>query len=322
MRDRRSRFALFVILLGLVSACGEPLVEGPEASRQSGGTTETSVHAPSATATTTTTRSPADLGAAPLYLEAGELGACPPELEPLWDPIPLFTALEIWDWIKVDSLGEPADAQALLPDDMSASDYWAVGVSGAALSSGAPTAGEYALRRETFDLARGEVERGAWLALAVGRDDPYVKLTASIRTDGTVVFVGRCLYTYSYWLDDVVEAVQATDSSATPESVLRELVVDPRGPVYAAYQQYRDAQVVASSWESRPSDLRSLNPAETPPAVLAGLQTVSITFHSPASWASFDGQLCTKTSIGWNGCLGFRFSVACHDFRDRSWFGG
>jgi hypothetical protein len=217
-------------------------------------------------------------------------------------------ALEAWDWMEVDTLGEPGDAQDLVADQGLADEYWAVTLSGVPLSLGAPSAGRYLVRREAFDLAGIEVEGGASLILAVGRDDPYVKLIASIRDDGTIAFVGRCLYTYWLWLDDVVTATRPIDPSATSEVVLRELIADPRGALYQAYEQVRRNEAAASTWENRAADQRSLNPAETPPEVLDALETVSIAFFAPTSWSGFDGQLCTKTSLGWNGCVGFAFS--------------
>ncbi len=302
MRHRWTALVACLPLLALAS-CGEPLVELREPPSES-GETSTSVHA----TTTTTTMVPTDSGVRPHYPSPSELGACPTDVAPLWDPVPLFAALDAWDWMEVGGLGEPADAQDLLADDASAGEYWAVTLSGTALSPGASPAGEFVVRREAFDLARAEVGRGASLILAVGRDDPYAKLIASVRDDGTVAFVGRCLYTYWLWLDDVVKAARLTDPSASSEVVLRGLIADPRGPFYQAYEQFREGEAVASQWENRPADLRSLNPAETPSEVLEGLETVSIAFYTPTSWSGFDGQLCTRTSLGWNGCVGFGFS--------------
>jgi hypothetical protein len=294
----------------VLGACGEPLVEVREPPSES-GETASSLPATTAAATsgeTTAAVTPVTTGVRPRNPSPSELGACPPELAPFWDPVPLFMALEAWDWMEVDTLGEPGDAQDLVADQGLADEYWAVTLSGVPLSLGAPSAGRYLVRREAFDLAGIEVEGGASLILAVGRDDPYVKLIASIRDDGTIAFVGRCLYTYWLWLDDVVTATRPIDPSATSEVVLRELIADPRGALYQAYEQVRRNEAAASTWENRAADQRSLNPAETPPEVLDALETVSIAFFAPTSWSGFDGQLCTKTSLGWNGCVGFAFS--------------
>jgi len=112
-----------------------------------------------------------------------------------------------------------------------------------------------------------------------------------------LVFAGECLkYATKAWQD-----FSASKASADPAQLFERLWRADGARLRADYRSAIESGPL--DWSALPAGERALTDEETPAGLLAGLNRLQVSYRFPFDWTRLHASLCTKTSLGWNGCV-------------------
>jgi len=156
--------------------------------------------------------------------------------------------------------------------------------------------------------AESELDRGSAVVL-VSHQDQLTRAIASVRDDGSVVFLGECAR--EEFTTPFVAFVEARHKAGDGRSAADLLYALPKEPALAAdLRRVTDpADAPAPTWADVAPERRVIDPdGELPPpaTVMADLRAHLVHFAFPAEWRGFEGSLVTFVpGVGWNVAVPF-----------------
>ncbi|HEX8001391.1 MAG TPA: hypothetical protein VF519_01710 [Mycobacteriales bacterium] len=209
------------------------------------------------------------------------------------------------EWIRVRSRGQVAHGTAR-PD---APGIETVRLTSPEHLSGPVRSAPVSIDTRAVDEALGELDRGGVVVLVVPPESSFTHVVASLRSDGTVAFLGECVGTYGASLARLVAARHAADDGRSAADLFYALSSDA-----ALRDQLRelDKPVLPTrpAWADIPAERRFIDPdgeVKPPAAVMATLAPHLVHLSFPAEWKAFDANLATFVpGVGWNAAVRLR----------------
>lgn len=157
------------------------------------------------------------------------------------------------------------------------------------------------------DEAASELGRGSRVVV-VADDGGRTLAAASLRRDGTVVFLGECgARRYTPVFERFVGARRGGGDTRSPADILAAFAAEPALSAELARIEYPTATPPA--WDGVAADRRIIDPegpAPPPASVMAGLRPVWVRYAVPPRWKGFDGSLAIFVpGVGWNAAVPF-----------------
>jgi hypothetical protein len=169
----------------------------------------------------------------------------------------------------------------------------------------AGSAGTVQMESATAGLLDAEQRAGATLVASLrgnGNGGHFADYVATLRPDGSVVFLGRCAYERATKPLAAFAAARAAGGDARPaREVWLALVERPDGPDARAF--VRAVHPEPPSWGELPPERRTVGEGADPPPprdVLATLVRVELTLAVPREWRAFPYLVCPRLSIAWS----------------------
>jgi len=237
---------------------------------------------------------------------AADVGACPGGVERLAAPSASFlTDTNAWlvaDGIKLDGPIDTADHDA---DEQRATVVNAKVLRPSKSIQDVPAL--VAVHESDANKASELLNPGGQLLLSVepGSSDLLFASLAVSRVDGSVTFIGDCMYEAATApLAAFVETQRALGGTQSATDVLLDVLANPGDStakeLYSALSPPPDAPT--AGWSAQEPNLRSVDPEVTPSSVIGSMKSFTISINVPDSWRMLPGRLCTKSDVGWNEC--------------------
>lgn len=230
------------------------------------------------------------------------LGACPPDLQQSAEEGTLDLMI-LPDWLYRHPIWIEATGMTIGAETQHKSGR---NVTEIQLTDATPVRGSgftrTMVRQDAPRIMQSELTRGAILLLGM-TDDGLANVVVSLRPDGSAVFIGPCEFVHTNQLRQFADLrASNTGKVITPVEMLRSLVREPDGELAKALYRWYEGEAPVP-WAERSTDRRILDDEETPPDILATLDRIWVRASFPDSWRNLPANLCTKTSLGWNGCI-------------------
>ncbi|HEV2890488.1 MAG TPA: hypothetical protein VGX28_08935 [Frankiaceae bacterium] len=176
--------------------------------------------------------------------------------------------------------------------------------------AGAPAAQEESvvLFAGAADEAASELGRGSSVVIVRPVSAASVaRVVASVRSDGSVAFLGECAFRHLTTPYDKFVAKRHADGDSRTAAELFYGLAKERALVDDLRASEGVPRATPVPWEARRAQERVIDPdgANPPPAAtMADLRSHLVHFAYPEAWRSFDGSIVTYVpDVGWNAAL-------------------